>query len=67
MAHLSDGSAVDYIDTSEIADNQYDRNYTLTYRAGGPGHTLHVTWTMTSGEDEYGTVTISAAALSANP
>jgi len=63
-AHLSDGSAVDYTDTSAdtsaTSDLQYERNYTLTYRAGGPGQTLRVTWTMVSGTSN---VNISAAAL----
>ena len=59
-AHLSDGAAADYTDTSATSDLQYDRNYTLTYRAGGPGQTLRVTWTMMSGTSN---VNISAAAL----
>ena len=63
-AHLSDGSAVDYTDSSSTLNVQYDRNYTLTYRAGGPGQTLRVTWAMATGD---GNVTISAAALSVAP
>ena len=60
-AHLSDGSAVDYTDTTTTSAVQYDRNYSLTYKAAGPGQTLLVTWTTASGG---GGVTISAAALS---
>jgi Bacterial Ig-like domain (group 1) len=60
-AHLSDGSATDYVDVSTSVAGQYDRNYFLTYNAGSAGQTLTVTWTMTSGT---GNVTLSAAALS---
>ena len=60
-AHLSDGSAADYVDVSTVVAGQYDRNYFLTYNAGSAGQTLTVTWTMTSGS---GNVTLSAAALS---
>src|SRR6185503_10639897 len=44
-AHLSDGSAADYSDTSATTSgvDNYDRNYTLTYRAGAAGQTLTVT------------------------
>ena len=62
-AHLSDGSAVDYTNTSPTADDQYDRNYTLTYQAGTSGQTLRVTWTMVTSGSSNGNVTISAAAL----
>ncbi len=64
LAHLSDGSAVDYSDTSATDTNvndNYDRNYTLTYKAATAGQTLTVTWVMTSGT---GNVSLSAAALS---
>jgi hypothetical protein len=63
-AHLSDGSAVDFTNVSSTVSGRYDRNYTLTYRAGSPGQTLTVTWKMTSGT---GTVTLSGAALSIAP
>jgi hypothetical protein len=63
-AHLSDGSAADYTNTSSILNARYDRNYTLTYRASGPGQTLRVTWTMVSGNGNNRNVNISAAALS---
>jgi hypothetical protein len=32
-AHLSDGSAADYVDPTTARSGQYDRNYTLTYKA----------------------------------
>ncbi|GGP25043.1 PQQ-binding-like beta-propeller repeat protein [Silvimonas amylolytica] len=58
-AHLSDGSAADFTDTSATVSGQYDRNYTLTYTASGNA-TLTVTWVMTSGT---GNVTLSGAAF----
>lgn len=62
-AHLSDGSAVDYTDTSSTVNQQYDRNYTITYRAGVAGQTLRITWTMVSSGSSPGNVTVSAVAL----
>ena len=59
-AVLSDGSAPNFTNTTATAGGQYDRNYTLTYQAGGAGKTLTVTWTMASGT---GNVTLGAAAL----
>ena len=59
-AHLSDGSAPDFTDTTSPATGQYDRNYTLTYRAGSAGQTLTVTWALTAGT---GNINISAASL----
>ena len=59
-AHLSDGSAVDYVDTTATAAGQYDRNYTLTYAAAASGQTLRITWIMSSGG---GNVTLNGAAL----
>ena len=59
-AVLSDGSASSFTDTPAPVNGQYDRNYTLTYQAGGAGQTLTVTWKMTSGT---GNVTLNAAAL----
>jgi hypothetical protein len=66
-AHLSDGSAVDYTNTSATVNIQYDRNYTLTYRAGAAGQTLRVTWTMVTSGGSLGNVNISAAALILGP
>jgi hypothetical protein len=59
-AHLSDGSAPDFVDTTApVPNQQYDRNYTVTYNAATAGQTLTVTWTMTSGS----VVSVNAAAL----
>jgi hypothetical protein len=59
-AHLSDGSAADYVDTTATSSGQYDRNYTLTYNAAAAGATLTVTWRFVSGG---GNVTLNGAAL----
>jgi hypothetical protein len=59
-AHLSDGSAADFVDVTSAASGQYDRNYTLVYHAGATGQTLTVTWKMTSGS---GNVTLNGSAL----
>jgi hypothetical protein len=59
-AHLSDGSALDYVDVTTSVSSQYDRNYTLIYSAGNPAQTVTVSWVMTSGT---GNVTLSGAAL----
>jgi hypothetical protein len=59
-AHLSDGSAADYVDSTTPANGQYDRNYTLSYHAASAGQTLKVSWVMTSGG---GNVTLNGAAL----
>jgi hypothetical protein len=59
-AHLSDGSAADFTDTTATASGQYDRNYTLTYSGASAGQTLTVTWKMSSGS---GNVTLNAAAI----
>jgi uncharacterized protein YejL (UPF0352 family) len=59
-AHLSDGSASDFVETTSSVSAQYDRNYTLAYAAAKAGQTLTVTWKMTSGT---GNVNLSGAAL----
>jgi hypothetical protein len=61
VAHLSDGSAADYVMTTGYTAGQYDRQDTLVYTAGSANQTLTVTWTMASGT---GNVTLNAAALS---
>ncbi|PWT79796.1 MAG: hypothetical protein C5B58_12870, partial [Acidobacteria bacterium] len=60
-ASLSDNSAPNFTDVTTTSGGQYDRNYTLTYKASSAGQTLTVTWVMTSGT---GNVTLNAAALS---
>jgi hypothetical protein len=61
-AHLSDGSALDFTDTTSAVTGQYDRNYTIIYRAGTTAQTLKVSWIVTSGSAS-GNVTMNAAAL----
>lgn len=62
-AHLSDGSAPDYVDNAAGAPSQYDRNYTITFAAGSPLATLTITWIMGSGFGGGGNVTLNGAAL----
>jgi hypothetical protein len=60
-AHLSDGSAADFTDSSySSAGSIYQANYTLTYHAASAGQTLTLTWTMVSG---VGNVVLDGAAL----
>jgi hypothetical protein len=59
-AHLSDGSAVDYVDTSFSSTGFYRPVYTLTYRAASAGQQLVVQWTQTSGT---GNIKLQAAAM----
>ncbi len=59
-AHLSDGSAADYVNTVSTQTGQYDRTFTLTYKAASAGKTLNVSWVQASGT---GNVTLSGAAL----
>jgi hypothetical protein len=59
-AYLSDGSASDFTDTTSLVNIQYDRNYTLTYKAASAGQKLTLTWVMASGS---GNVTLNGAAL----
>jgi fibronectin type 3 domain-containing protein len=62
-AHLSDGSAANFVDSTALASGQYDRNYTLTYSAASAGQTLTISWVMSSGT---GNVTLNGAALQAS-
>ena len=65
VAHLSDGSAVDYVNTSFSSSTGYYRLvYTLTYRAASAGQQLVVQWTQTSGT---GNVKLQAVALAGPP
>jgi hypothetical protein len=59
-AHLSDGSAADFTETTTAVSGQYDRNYTLNYQAASALQTLKVTWKMAAGN---GNVTLNGAAL----
>jgi hypothetical protein len=61
IAHLSDSSSADFVDTSfSSSTGQYKAVYTLTYRAGLPGQKLLVQWTQASGT---GNVTLQGAAI----
>jgi hypothetical protein len=63
-AHLSDGSAVDYTDSS-FSNNgaSYYAVYTITYKAGAANQNMTVRWQMASGA-AGGNVTLQAATLS---
>ena len=64
VAHLSDNSAVDYVDSSfSSTTGQYKLVYTLTYRAASAGQRLVINWTQASGT---GNVTLQGAALAAD-
>ena len=59
-AHLSDGSAPDFLDTGFSSTGQYDVVYTLSYFAASVGQQLTVIWSQFSGA---GNVTLQAAGL----
>ena len=63
VAHLSDNSAPDYVDTSLVVLSAAAKSgmYTLTYKAGSAGQTLTVTYTQVSGS--AGNITLQGAAL----
>jgi hypothetical protein len=66
VAHLSDDSAPDYVDTSVgHADAIALGQYQLTYQSASPGQTLTVTYTQS--DPGAGVVAIQAAALTAGP
>lgn len=61
-AHLSDGSAPDYINTvPQSATGQYNGNWTITYTAASSGQHITVSWVQNSGT---GNVTLNGATLS---
>jgi hypothetical protein len=61
VAHLSDGSAPDYVNAAfSSATGSYDAVYTITYTAASAGQQLVVSWTQTTAG---GNVTLQAAAL----
>jgi len=59
-AHLSDGSAADFVDTTTTAAGQYVRSYTLTFAAAAASKQLVLTWTQASAA---GNVTLNGVAL----
>lgn len=60
VAHLSDGSAPDYTDTSFSSGSSAQRAYTFTYEASTPGQTLTLTFTNAG---SGGNVNLQSAAL----
>ncbi len=80
-AHLSDGSAADYVSTTAANKwGKYDVTYTLVYRAASAGQTLRVTWVQAAGgvtkfgatrglvtSSSSGSVTLQGAALTVGP
>jgi hypothetical protein len=66
-AHLSDGSAADYVDSSQTAaaGTSFNSVYTLTYKAASAGQTLTVTWLENADNsgNSTGNVSLQAATL----
>jgi len=60
-AHLSDSSALDYVDTSMTSSGALAGMYTLQYQAGSAGQTLTITVTQATATS--GNVTLQGAAL----
>lgn len=61
IAHLSDGSAADFTETTEQAEDSFDRVYTLSFKAASEGQKLNVKWLQSSSGE--GNVTLQAAVL----
>jgi len=64
VAHLSDGSALDYVDSSVVSTLESSSTlgvYTLIYHAASAGQTLSVTFTQNTASN--GNVTLEAASL----
>ena len=56
-AHLSDGSAADFIDIEDGGGTAYQKVYAISYAAGAPGQTLTVTFVKSAGgQDPTGTL-----------
>jgi len=60
-AHLSDGSAADYVHVNAATTEVYVRTYVITYQAAAASQTLTLTWQRTAGT---GNVDLNAVALS---
>ncbi len=64
VAHLSDGSSADYVDsTLNNATGQAQGAYTFTYKAASSGQTLSVTFTDITSGVGYSNVNLQAATL----
>ena len=48
-AHLSDGSAPDYTNTTSLTGGTFDRTYTVNYTAGSSGKQLVIKWVQAAG------------------
>jgi hypothetical protein len=59
-AHLSDGSAADFVDMGLSSTGQYDAVYTLDYSAASAGQQLTIMWTLFSGG---GSIALQGVAL----
>ena len=66
IAHLSDGSAPDYVNTEISAPHNFYVVFTLVYRAAKDGQTLNVAWINTRSLGPLSNVTLQAATLSEN-
>jgi len=60
-AHLSDGSAADYVKAYSSSNSRGDGIYTLKYRAASAGQNITIKWVQTSGRK--GNVSLQGAAL----
>jgi len=60
-AHLSDGSAADYVHVNAATTGIYVRTYVISYKAGAASQTLTLTWQRTAGT---GNVDLNAVAMS---
>ncbi len=60
-AHLSDGSAANYQDTTANQSGRWDRNYALSYSAASAGQSLTIQWVDVT---DSGSVSLGGAAVS---
>jgi hypothetical protein len=62
-AHLSDGSAPDYVQTFSAGKGRQDGVFTLTYRAASAGQQITVSWTNSGKRGKAGNVSLQGATL----
>ncbi len=63
IAHLSDGSAPDYVSTEISAAHNFYAVFTLVYRAAKEGQSLQISWINTRSLGKLSNVTLQAATL----
>jgi predicted homoserine dehydrogenase-like protein len=64
VAHLSDGSSADYVDTTlNSTTGTVQRAYTFTYKAASSGQTLTLTYTNINNNASNGNLALQAATL----